>query len=434
MKNLQKISITCFFSLFFLCAFVFNANAQSQAYYYGDTLNYRSNIIIATTNNGYLELFKFVKGKITKVNEIYPLVEDSASNKIDGQFFDVSLMENNGELYAYLVDGRFLYKYKISNLANPELISRKRDNSWDWFTGVEKRGDTIATIGLQNMKIWNQNLEVINSYRITNALEENISFGGDNKYVFDFGTDNFKTYNASSQKLINNLEVDAKEKHFRRVFYDEAKDSLFLADDSYLKNFVFNKTIGRWEEKSKFKHSGNTAYDVVGSTDGKFVYFSDGVGIVKAERNKLKPVKWVYANIPGEKRGWAQGIKLVKDGSGDKIIVFNTNNILVLDENLKEIGYYRPLDDRGGGMEKVWLNLDKSLAFANTDFVLYGGGFGPNEKLTIRISSQEYTATTDKFGKLKIVIKAIKINETRIDIKVNGQASGLKYSTVIEIR
>ncbi|MFH1233840.1 MAG: hypothetical protein V1649_04305 [Patescibacteria group bacterium] len=307
--------------------FVFpRAEGKTSSYYTGDAINYKKNIYIGSANMGGAEIFKFDGKTLARVAYFKSPVAQSSNGD---DFYNIVFNEEAGMLYAYLVDGQWLYKYNITNQAIPILVEKEKDNSWDWFVDIIKYDGKIATLGTKGVKIWNNNLEVIDSYKVVNHLYYNIQFSHGVNRIFQLDSKVLNIIDANKKEIIKKIDLQISKEHRRHLFLDNTEGMFFVVDDKELLKFDYS---GKFI--NKFKHTSKLGYDVDGLENGNHIYFSDGIGVVKIDKNSLKPMKWVYTNNKGD---WAMGLRVVPSDSGEKIIIFNNSNILILNKDLTKI-------------------------------------------------------------------------------------------------
>jgi len=96
---------------------------------------------------------------------------------------------------------------------------------------------------------------------------------------------------------------------------------------------------------AQYQHAGNSGYDVITSTDPNYLYFSDGVGVVKMDKESFKSVKWNWTINTSPAGSWATGLASANDVNGnEKVAVFNGNEILVLDSNMNRVAEYTAVE------------------------------------------------------------------------------------------
>jgi hypothetical protein len=164
---------------------------------------------------------------------------------------------------------------------------------------------------------------------------------------------------------------------------------------------------------------------------------TDGLGVVKLNKSNLNQVKWVYTtNANGKKGGWAMGLNVVAANDGEKLVVFNNNNIIIMDSNLKVLGSVDAIEESDVAFidEPLTLKLDKNYATPNSSVLVTGTGFAYNESVTITLLSGSFLTKADANGRFRTTITVPASLPTRTDVKAVGNASKLTYSTTINVR
>lgn len=397
------------------------------SYYSGEAISYGNDVVIGTVNSGFAEIFELRGENLIKTSQIHPQNEEK-------DFSDLVFNKKNGRLYLYLVNGRYLYQYDISNSHQPELKGKTKDNAWDWFYGLSRKGERILTIGNQGTKVWNQNLQIINSHpELENKYQYNINFDDTTDYVFNLKENKTEVYKIGDREKKAQGYFNFKGDHFRKAYYDDTH-GLFVVDDDSLGKYWINDLAGKIVKKEEFKHISEHGYDVDGVDDSRYVYFSDGVGVVKSDKYNLKPVDWLYTTGIGKKQGWAQGLNVVRRSNGEEVVVvFNNNNILVLDSNLEVLDHYDSEKVSGQTYQELYLALDKSTAEPGDSVKLSGGGFGANETVVITYLEERASAKTDEKGSFSKRLTIPSVLPTYTSIKVKGQNSETNRSISLRV-
>lgn len=432
MKNIKKISIIFILVLFLVgISFAMPGETKKKAYYSGKTINYKGKTYIGTTNTGSFELLSLENGELFKKLTI------SSYDKWSDEFYDLELFEEGGRLYVHLVNGRHLYKYDITNPVVPELIKEIQDNSWDWFVRLKRIDGKLVTIGSKQIKIWNDDYQVINSYDATDEnLEnynhpENITFSEDGGFFISAKKDTVRIYDSNGRKEIAELKIAATDNK-RDMVNDENNSLIYVVDDESLKAINFEGKIVK-----EFKHTSNVGYNVVESNDANYLYFSDGIGVVKIRKVDFKPVDWAYttnlSTVPGS---WAMGIEPIMVNGKEYLTVFNGSNILLLDQNLNKVDDFEATEEQEGPIEPLYMGLDKDRTPAGSQISVRVGGFLPNETVVLKIGKKiaSYEVQTDNFGRATIIMDVpSSANPQRTYVKATAKQSGLTYSTSLEI-
>lgn len=424
------------------------AESKLKSYYSGDAISYNGNIIVGTANTGSLELFimRSNDNALTKFDTVQVL-DSRFGTKLT--FSDMMFANENGRLYAYAIEPRGLYKYDISDLKKAVLVDQAKDTTWDWFSALEDVSGSVATISYRGVKIWNKDLEIVNSYEVrTPEGQTGITGAQSDKFLFNVADGKILIYDKDVRKVVREISISQQAEnrgYHHQIYNDKVDNAIFIADDSAVKKMNLAGEI----EKS-FQYKGPFGYDVTPSYDARYVYFSNGIGVVKLRKEDLSVVSYQYTSALANVGGWAMGLEVVKDASGkEKVILFNNSNILVLDGDLKPLpeGEFNiafvPATEESDlpeiADEKMFLSVDKNRASSGAQILLSGGGFGRDEDITIDFVGTKYTAKTGfdgRFSSLVTVPTIVKVPTAPHyygDIKVTGLSSKLTYSIAFEI-
>lgn len=438
------------FLLVFAFDYFYGTRAQSDFVNYstGDAVNYQGEVIIASVDSGKLELFKLVshKGRIEKSAEII-----SVSSK-HPKFFSVVLFEKDGKLYAYAVNGRYIYQYDVSNLTTPRLIKSVKDNSWDWFMRLRKTSSNIITVGNNGLKVWNNNLQVINGYKNPDK-DQRVYLSKDGKWLFDVKA-NYKE--DKENDFVDIINTKTREKLLRQnivlvrygersPYVDSARQLAYIAGDRVIKQINLST-----KEIKNFRHDGEFGFDIDGFPGEDYFYFSNGTSIVKMSHS-LEPLDAAYTRDFNVLGSWATRIVAVKEWGQDRIVVFNKSNIAVLDNDLDLTAFRLSTETAEDNKlrEPLSLSLNRNRAPQGSQVTLQGTGFVPNEELILRFGK----TGSDIWGKFTISLELsrfmVKADENGrfqrtltvpselpknkeapfpLDIIVEGVNSGLRYS------
>jgi len=395
-----------------------------KPYYSGDATAYQGKVFACSANMGLVEIFSLEKDGLKKRSSIAS--PDYEANKFQDCYFETA----EDALYLYGTNGNYLYKYNLSNPAKPVKEKRFKDNSWDFFLAFAKAGERMATAGTKGVKIWSGD-EVIDRIDVANNQNPySISISENGSFVFNLEAGALKIYSVEKRREVGEIPLIFEEaSHNGRVYNDAAAGLIYAVDETALKVFDFSGKL-----KKEFKHTSSRGYDVISSaTDNNYLYFSDGIGVVKMDKRTFKPVKWAYTTAAGGAGGWAMSVKSVDLNGADNIVVFNNYSIAVLDENLKVKGTYRSARESFAPIESLYLKADKTRAPVGSIISLRGGGFGISEKLEITFAGQKFTANSDGNGRFGIFFKVPAVKAGGNDIKVIGTVSGKSYSLGFQI-
>lgn len=414
-----------FLAVFVLILAIFfvisKAKSDVKPYYTGEAINFQNKIIFGTANMGVLEIFQLENSRIIKKNVI-----KSDDDKY-ADFSDLIFNIENNRLYIYATNGRYLYKYDATYLDSLKLIKKIKDNSWDWFYSLSKTNNRIVTIGTKGLKLWNYNPDIVNSYEIYSTQSKNIGVSDNVDFIYRLNEDNFQVIDGLRRNVVASANIDIKDDHIRNMYNDEVNGGVFVVSDTALKRILFD---GSYFE---FRHTSDYGYDVDGVDGSEYVYFSDGIGVVKIREADMAPIDWIYTSQLGNGNGWAMGLRVVPHSYGEVVIVFNGSNILALDNNLNLIDYHQAREGEMIMVDPLSLRADKYWGWAGSYVYVYGKGFGFNEEVEVEFINSRYEALSDKDGSFSIRITVPNANPGKYDIKATGFISKKTYSVSYEV-
>jgi len=421
---ISSVILMSVISIFFI---VKPGKSSLQSYYSGDAISYQNNVYISTTNTGSLEIFKLEDKILVLVAKIRPY-DYRFSNY--GEFFDSKLSEENNHLYVYAVSNYTIYKYEVAD-TGLNLIKQSANSYWEWYNRIDKFGNDIATVSAKGIKIFNTNLESVVAYDFKNETAPYNLSGDNQKYFLSIdNTDSaLKIFNRQSNSLAGRTPLNFKYEKGNRRAYQDLDGAIYVVDDYYAKKFDSTGNL-----RASFKHLDYQGFDITASGNTNYVYFSNGVGIVKLNK-EMKLADYAWTGNMGGYAGWAMGLKVVYN-QGDKVVVFNNSNILVLNDKLKKIASVSATEEeKKYATENLFLNLDKTSGYANYGVVLSGGGFLPGEDLAISFNGSVLsTIKADTRGRFSTTIKVPNIRSGFYDIKVSGNNSKSTYSISFQVK
>ena len=402
------------------------AKSRLASYYSGDAISYNNEIYITTSNTGSLEVFRLKNNKLSLLSSTHPY-DDRSGNYIE--FFDSKLVNEDGHLYVYGVSNYTIYKYEV--LSDSLSFVKKLSNTyWEWYNRIDKLGNDLVTISAKGIKTINSNLDVVSTSDFKNT-EAPYNISGDNSRFFlsiNEAASSLEVYDRESKTIVSQLPLEFKYTKGNRRAYQDAAGYIYVVDDVSAKKFdVSGKLL------ATFKHLDFQGFDINASGYTDDVYFTNGVGIVKLNKD-MKLERYAWTSNLGGTQSWAMGLKVVYD-QGDKVIVFNNYNITVLDSNLKKIDSISATQDaKEYASENLNLNLDKMMAPVNSSLVLSGGGYFPYESLNISFAQTSNTiAQTNSRGRFSTDLIVPNLKPGNYDIKVSGDKSKFTYSTSFRV-
>jgi len=432
---MKRIIFLFLISLIAVFALIHNGQSQTKSYYSGEAINFNNSLYVGSTNTGSLEIFKLENHNLKRLVNIRPT--DNRFGRY-GNFYDLKFSIESGHLFIYTISNFSLYKYELLSNNQLALINSSKNTYWEWYNRVDKFGNNIITISSKGVKVWNRNLQIITAYTLTKfkVLGKKVSPSSNyniraynNRYILNIQNNYLTVFSRAEGQQISRIPINYKINSGNRQAYQDANNNLFIVDDYYAKKFNLDgKLLG------SFRHLDYAGYDVAASGHNKYIYFSNGVGIVKLNKNTMKLAGYRWTTGLGGSRGWSMGLKVVYL-KGDKVIVFNNSNILILDQNLHKLADFQSKEKAApSSVENLYLNLNHSFGSPQANITLNGGGYFPNENLTISFGNFKIVGKTDAHGRFiqKLVVPNLPLGLT--DIKVVGNLSHLSYSISFKIQ
>jgi len=427
-KNMKKVIITTVLLLAFLFIPFHESRSNFQPYYSGDAINYHKQLVFGSTNSGYLEIFKLQNKNIVPIVKLR-IFRPSYNTYDDFSSFKFKI--ENGSLYVYAVSKYTLYKYDLSDLKNIHLVDKVRNTYWEWYDRIDSLGGDIGTISKNGVKIMDSKLQQINGFNF--VAQDPYNIRSDSKqFLFSVNQKNINIFDRYSRRVIRQIPLDFHYDNLNhKIYYDVAHNYIYAIDDNSTKKFRFDGTL-----VASFRHLKHPGYDIVGNDRSPYIYFSNGVGVVKMSKRDFKVLAYTYTTNLANHQGWAMGLSLVSTSQGDYLVVFNNSNILILDKNLHKIASQKANTDQGRKypQESLYLVLSRNWAVATQKIKLNGGGFWSQEKLTIDLAGNKTELIADSQGRFSKDLLIPSLKPGRYDIKVNGNDSGLHYSISLDIK
>lgn len=408
-----------------------------KSYYSGDAVNYDNKLIVATTDTGSLEVFKLNGSSLDRAMKFK--APNSPIDKTE-DFSSVKLNVENGRLYAYATSAYTLYKYDITDLSRPVLFDKQKNTYWEWYKRVDIFGGKIVTVSDKSVKVWNSNsktMDVIDSYKIENDLASAVRFDAAGKYIVTVNKDNIvRVFDIQTRTYVSQFPVNYRESTgLRKLYIDPVTKDIYVFDDYYMKQFSLTGSL-----ILSYPNSANQGYSVEPAGNPNYIYTANGQSIMKLERDNFRNGSKISAS--SLKAGaWAMDIKYVNTDNGDNLVVFNGNNISVLNSSLKKIASVpmSDLEEIIESNENLALSFDNNKGTANASVTLSGQGFQKNEELQINFAGTITKILADRNGRFSHVLtvpemKAPIIDTKVVDVKVDGVSSKLTYSTNFYIK
>jgi len=425
MKKYIFLSLIILLAVFTL---VHQGQSQTKSYYSGDAVSFNNQLYIGTANTNSLEIFKLDGDSLLSIAKVKPF--DARFNRY-GNFYDVKLIVENSHLFVYAISDFSLYKYELVNGANLTFVASQKNTYWEWYSRVDKFGDNLVTVSSKGVKIWNSDLQVIDAYDLEDIVAPYNVRASNGRFILNIQDNHLTVFDRENRLQISDIALNYKSNPGNHKSYQSAAGQIYVVDDYFAKKFSLDGKL-----LASFKHLDYDAYDIAASgSSSEYVYFSNGVGVVKLNSSDLSLEDYRFTGSLGGARGWAMGLSVVNAG-GEKVVVFNNSNILVLNADLNKLASVSATEiEDPSSIENLYLNLNHSFGSANAIIELKGGGYFPHEELVISFNGKQINAvkadSRGRFSTTIIVPSALKAGG--YDIKVDGQDSKLTYSTSFRV-
>lgn len=429
-----------------------SVQGKIQPYYTGDAAAYRNGLVVASVNSGALELFTVRGEALERTARLAVSADDGAD-----LYYDVALSEENGRLYAYAVNGRYLLKFDVSNPATPELVATKKDNSWDWFMRVDRIADRVVTAGTKGTKLWNMDLQVVNAFDKAVVDNANATVAHDGSWYVEVVTDAnmdaqddyIRIVDGATHTEIGEFPIVLNAKRDRGVYVADDRDTVYVVGDRVVKQI--NAATGRVQN---FSHISTEGYAAAGTPGSSHFYFTDGAGIVKMNHS-MEAIDWLFARDMPIAGSWSMGMDVVTLNGAERIVVFNNTNIAVLDADLNVITAYQAPEKSAiapaVANEPLSINLSWRQEKPGGEVRIAGTGFGVYEDVEIAFvkNGQELAhpeiLMTDGNGRFadtivvpvnlpqNLPVRVKKELPVTVEIRATGVTSGLTYGTSFKV-
>ena len=403
------------------------SRSEMRSYYSGDALSFNNQLYVTSANSGSLEVFRLDGRELVRLAAIKPF--DARFNRY-GEFYDAALLPDGNRLYVLAISGFSLYKYELvgDKLA---LVDQRQNTYWEWYNRVDRHGDQIVTISEKGIKYWNIDImDVIDSLPLNNSDEPYNLRSSQPDYLLNVDGGQLRIYDRTVRSEQSSIALNFKTPTGNRQAYQDEDRNLYVVDDYYAKKFNLDGQL-----LASFRHIDQPGYDITGSGHTDYVYFTNGEGVVKLKKNDLKKVVARSTMNVGGPQGWAMGLEVAYTSGGDKLVIFNNSNILILNDKLEKLASFAATAGaEPTAQENLFLDLDRAYGSPQATVQLNGGGFFPQETLSIDFAGQKTTATAESRGRVARTLKVPAQDPDRVDIKVTEEDSGLHYSIAFDIK
>jgi len=398
-----------------------------KSYYSGDAIYHNGQTLIISTNTGKLEIFTPKGKELSRLTVIKP------GNSGFDTFSAAIFFQQNDRLYVYAASGSTLYKFDAENPANLNLIGSTKDTTWDWIGRLERNNGRLISIGSKGVKVWNDELQVIDSFNVINSTNPyNVRLSADGTMIFNITGNLLQVFDRQTRTYFRNIVLDSKhDSGNRQLFFDDPADMIYVIDDAGIKRYGLDGSLYK-----TLRHDSKFGYDIVANSNQSQIYVSNGTSIAKLNKADFTFTAGYENYFDKSTNNWSMGLTLVNTPNGQQVVAFNNGRIILLTENLKLLAGAYSLDDvieKESALEELSLSLDKNHAAPWSQVSVRGQGYFANEKLTLLFGDVKYETFADARGRFTklVYVPATKLDRT--DIKVTGEISKLSYSISFKI-
>ena len=427
-KKIAGLFVVCLVAVFCIVSI---GRTNYKAYYSGDAVNYQGNLIIASTDNGSLEVFKLNDSILERALKFK--APNSPLDRSD-DFSSVKLNVENGRLFAYATSAYTLYKYDLTNLSNPIIAAQQKNTYYEWYQRVDKFGDHIVTVSDKHVRVWKTdatNFDVIDSYKIESDIFSSVRFDASGRYITNVNKDNVvRIFDTQTRSIISSFPVNYRASdNQRKTYFDPIAKELYIFDDYYLKRYDLNGNL-----LVSFGNSSSKGYAVEPAGDNAYIYAVNGDSILKLSKENLKEGLKISASR-ATSNGYAMGLKYVDVNGSNDVVIFNGGGIAVLNSSLKKIASIQATEiaEQPEVKENLVLAFDHYTATTGANVILSGAGYLPKEDLKINFGGTVTNIKADGNGRFKQTLIVPSVSNSSIDAKVDGVSSKLTYSVSFKV-
>lgn len=390
---------------------------------------YRNGTVVGINGKTYLLVTTGSAVEIMSFNQASnPILE--AELRLPQNIKDVVTTAQGGETYAIVTTGRYLYRIKITNPKNMEVVL-KHDN-YQYSKGRNRTGsiDALATngkalytagqFGVRRMDIMNLQVEKIMFYDKAYGVAVN------SKVLYVLGEQKAFEYSLDNGQKLMEADVKNVDKLNRKIAVDKNNNGYVVSDNAVIK--LANKKAYTYTNPVK---NLNFSYAVTAGDNA--VYYVNGLGVTKLDMNFKKQGFFVTAQskLFGE-RAFAVGVLTVNVNGGEKVVVLNKSGIVVMAPNMKVIAKYRGNSSLQASPDFA-LSFDHQYFMTNQMIVAKMSGFYPNETVKLTIGGKAYQVRSNNSGEAMISFMTPS-TPGRYVVDIKAPYSDVGYQQVREVK
>lgn len=395
-------------------------NPNYKEYRNGSAVAIKGKTYLLATNNSSVEILSF--------NRDNALVLE-AELRLPQKIKDVVTTNEGDEAYAIVTTGRYLYRVRITNPKNLEVVLR-HDN-FQYSRGRTRTGniDSLATNGKALFTAGQYGVRRINlvNLQVEKYVYYDKAYGVavNNNFIYVLGEQKAYAFNLVNFKKVMEADIKNVDKLNRRIAIGKYNAGYVISDNSVIK--MLNGEVTTYKNPVK---TVNFSYAAAATNNE--IYYVNGIGVTKLDVN-LKKLGYFTTAQPktfGE-RSFAVGVMVVNANGGDKVVVMNKSNIVVMSPNLAVLSKYKNNDNLQPASGFTIVH-DHLYFMTNQAISARITGLYPNEKVKLTIGGKAFYTKSSNTGEA-IISFVTPSNPKRYTLEVSAASLASNYQETREV-
>jgi len=431
----KKTFFAALFAFFVAVTIIYTPTAQTKItkeYQQGQFVEIGGQNFLIASNKQFIEIIE-----ISKNDELKQISEVHGIENVN----DLGVMEIANKSYLFVLTGRYIIKYDISNPYMP-VVDLKRD-LYDWRTGKYAIGymlsmsfsdSYIFTAGEKGVRRFNpDNLFVDKIYYFDNAR----SVASNNNVLAVLTPDKGLVYNIEGGNLIKEVMLENKDDmYMREPLVDVNANVYFPSDNALFRVDGISKELSVYNNPVEPGVNHSYAVNLLNSDE---IFYANGFGLTKLNSNLKKASFFHGSNYNNGKNSWTMGVDTSYIAGEKRVVVFNNSSIILLNSDMSVLDRYRytpaTISDITTPTE-LGLVTQKNLAFEGDVMQISLYGFWPNESVSVGFyeARERVAVKTDNrgFGRIDILVSDLEPGWQIIS--AIGNESKLSFQKTFEMR
>jgi len=402
-----------------------------KQYRQGEITKIGSRDYVVASNKQFIEILE-----ITPDDKLEQVAEVHGMDNVN----DFCTDQKDGKTYLYVVTGRYLQKYDISEPKSPKVIRQRDAYAWrqnrhkiGYMRAVACDDQFVYTTGSRGMRSFFKDTLIPNyKFLTTNEAFEMDAAGNKLAIITDQGGEIYNTLTTEQEavyelKNIYNIQRQPASDNEGNVFFP-ADNSLVRVDAETMTTTTYVNPVDE-----DVVHS----YAVSVAPSGN-VYYVNGYGITKLT-NDLEKLGFFFSasNYEYGPNSWAISVATTKANGGERAVIFNKSSLILVDEELNFLDHYiyDPLPEYDQGVEtELNAKISQYAGAPGSKLAVWAYGFWPNEEIEISLGDNKAVVKADNLGFGMAEITAPNTKPGVKAVKVKGLDSNLQYQITYTIK